>query len=147
VHDSDMTHKSGKITKRGRWEIRAVMVQAVNMAVQHHPKWKAEFEKKKAHLGYQRAIVFFARKLLVAVWHVLTEKTPDHFAEPDLVANKMMAHAYRLSKQRRAENQKPAEYVRERLDRLGLGSDLKAFTYCGRKVVLPPSQLKERVVL
>jgi hypothetical protein len=98
-------------------------------------------------LGYQRAIVTIARKLLVAVWHVLAEKTPDRFAKAELVANKMMAHAYRLSKQRRAENQTPADYVREQLDRLGLGADLNVFTYCGRKVVLPPSQIKERAVL
>lgn len=36
------------------------------------------------------SVVAIARKLLVAVWHVLTENVADRFAEPQRVARKLM---------------------------------------------------------
>lgn len=43
------------------------MVDAANDAVRHHPYWKKEFERLEYRLGCSRAIVAFARKLLVVV--------------------------------------------------------------------------------
>jgi hypothetical protein len=56
------------------------MVNAANHAVEHHPHWKKEFERLEPHLGRSKAIVAIARKLLVAVWHVLNEQGADRFA-------------------------------------------------------------------
>ena len=44
VHDSGETHRTGKITKQGRRDLRWVLVEAAWVAVNHHPYWKAQFE-------------------------------------------------------------------------------------------------------
>lgn len=93
VHDSGMTHNSGRITKAGRRDVRHAMVNAANRAVQHHPHWKKEFARLEPHLGRSKAVVAIARKLLVAVWHVLSEKAADRYADPRSVACSFLAHA------------------------------------------------------
>jgi len=61
------------------------------------PFWKAEYEK---HLQRMRkpnqAIVVIARKLLIAIWHVLSkEETDIHASEEDL-AYKMLLLSWSL---------------------------------------------------
>jgi hypothetical protein len=68
---------SGGITKEGRSELRIAMVEAAWVAVEHHPHWKGEFERLSVRIGKPKAIVAIARKLLVAVWHVLSQKSAD----------------------------------------------------------------------
>jgi transposase len=87
VHNSGMTHSSGRITKAGRKDLRCAMVNAANHAVEHHVHWKKELERLAPHLGRSKAIVAIARKLLVAVWHVLSEEVADRFADPRDVAS------------------------------------------------------------
>ena len=85
-----------------------------------------------------------ARKLLVSVWYVLTKEVPDRFAEPELVARKLLQYAYVLGKANRPANQSPGQYVRNHLDRLGLGADLTAISWGTKKPrPLPPSTLPE----
>lgn len=67
VHDSGETHQGGHITKEGRRDLRGVMVEAAWVAVEHHPHWKAQFERLTRRIGKQKAIVAIARKLLVTV--------------------------------------------------------------------------------
>ncbi len=43
------------------------MVEAVWVAVEHHPHWKVQFERLTRRIGIQKASVAIARKLLVAV--------------------------------------------------------------------------------
>ena len=70
VHDSGKTHNSGRITKTGRRDLRRAMVNAANHAIEHHPHWKAEFERLEPHLGRSKAIVAIARKLQIGRAHV-----------------------------------------------------------------------------
>jgi hypothetical protein len=89
-----------------------------------------------------KAMVAIARKLLVAVWHVLSKGCADRFADPERVARKLLDHAYRLGPTRRPQGQTAAQYVRQQLDRLGLGAELAAIPLGKtRRIVLPPSQL------
>lgn len=141
VHDSGQTHRTGGITKEGRRDLRTAVIEAAHNAAQHHPHWQAELARLEPRLGYNKAIVAIARKLLVAVWYVLTQECADRFAEPEYVARKLMQHAYRLGKANRAQGQTGAGYVREQLDRLGLGADLDSFTLGQRTIKLPPSRL------
>jgi hypothetical protein len=67
----------------GRRDLRPAMVNTANRAVQHHVHWKCELERIQPHLGRSKAI---ARKLLFAIWHVLTKNVADHFADPPAVA-------------------------------------------------------------
>ncbi len=83
-----------------------------------------------------------ARKLLVAVWHILTNDCPDRFADPECVARKLLKHAHRLGHARRPQGQSVAQYVRHHLDRLGLGAELTSLPWGKtRRIHLPPSQL------
>jgi hypothetical protein len=86
IHPSGQVQCSGAITKEGRSELRIAMVEAAWVAVEHHPHWKGEFERLCARIGKPKAIVAIARKLLVAVWHVLSQKLADNHADVQAVA-------------------------------------------------------------
>jgi transposase len=144
IHDSGQTTRTGRITKTGRRDLRAGMVEAAQSAANTHPHWQAELARLEPRLGRNKAIVAIARKLLVAVWHVLTEGCADRYAEPERVARKLLAHAYRLGRARRPDHQGSALYVRQQLDRLHLGAHLSAIHWGQRRVIpLPPSQLAQ----
>jgi transposase len=141
VHDSGMTHSSGRITKAGRRDLRRAMVNAANHAVEHHPHWKTELGRLEPHLGRSKAIVAIARKLLVAVWHVLTEQVADRFADPQNVARSFLNHAYNIHARNLPKEQSAPAFVREQLDRLGLGKDLQKISRGSKLIQLPPSKL------
>jgi transposase len=141
VHDTGLTHRSGRITKAGRRDIRAAMVEAAHAASRTHAHWKAELERLEPRLGHNKAIMAIARKLLVAVWHVLSQAAADRFAEPEMVARMLLQHAYTLGQAKRPAGQTPAEYVRRQLDRLGIGAELTAIRWGARTIPLPASRL------
>jgi len=146
VHDSGMTTRTGKITKAGRRDLRVALVEAAQAAAKSHPHWEAELARLEPRLGRNKAIVAIARKLLVTVWHVLARKVADRFAEPEKVSKKMLHIAYEVGKENRA-GKSAAQFVRERMDALGLGSELTRIPWGSKKPIpLPPSTLprKER---
>ncbi|MBU2611750.1 MAG: transposase, partial [Chloroflexi bacterium] len=88
IHASGETHRTGRITKEGRRDIRWATVEAAWIAVETHPYWKREFERLTRRMDKNKAIVTIAHKLLVVVWHVLTEHVADKHAETKMVACK-----------------------------------------------------------
>lgn len=144
VHDSGLTTRTGKITKAGRRDLRVALVEAAHVAANSHPHWKAELARLEPRLGYNKAIVAIARKLLITVWHVLARKVADRFAEPEKVSKKMLHIAYEVGKANRA-GKSAAQFTRERMDTLGMGQDLTSIPWGSKKPIpLPPSGLKER---
>jgi len=141
VHDSGETHRSGRITKAGRRDIRAAMVEAAHTASRTHAHWREELARLEPRLGKNKAIVAIARKLLVTVWHVLSEGCADRFADPEQVARKLLKHAHKLGRKHRAKGQTPAQYVRQQLDRLGQGADVTTIRWGSGTIPLPPSRL------
>ncbi len=138
VHDSGMTTRTGGITKAGRRDLRVAMVEAAHAAANHHPHWKAELARLQPRLGYNKAIVAIARKLLIAVWYVLHGQA-DKYAEPKAVAQKMLKFAYTVGKANRTRGQTAAQFVRMRMDALGLGSELTSIPWGSKKPIpLPP---------
>jgi hypothetical protein len=117
------------------------MVNAANHAIEHHPHWKKEFERLEPHLGRSKAVVAIARKLLVAVWHVLTEQVADRFADPQNVAGSFLHHAYQVGTRNLPNGQSALAFTREQLDRLGVGKDLKQINWGSKPLKLPPSKL------
>ena len=130
VHDSGQTHHTGRITKQGRKELRTVLVEAAWSAVEYSTFWKAEFERLGRRLDQMKAIVAIARKLLVVVWHVLTEQAADKHAEVKLLATKLMRWSWELTDAQRG-GLTTRQFVRVQLMRLKLGEDLTHFTYGG----------------
>lgn len=137
IHDSGMTHKSGRITKAGRRDLRSAMVQVARIAAKSDPRWQAELAKKEARIGSQKAIVAIARKLLVIVWHVLYKQSADRFAQPERVAHKLMTYAYNFGQARRPANLSASAYIRQQMDRLGMEVD--TFKFGKRTIKLPPA--------
>jgi transposase len=140
VHESGMTHSSGRITKAGRRDLRAAMVNAANHAVEHHPHWKKQLERLEPHLGRSKAIVAIARRLLVSVWHVLFEQVADRFADPQSVARSFISHAYKVGKKNRPVGQSALQFTREQMDRIGIGMDLQEISWGSKLRQLPPSK-------
>ena len=124
VHDSGKTHKEKKITKKGRKELRWVMVEAAWRAVGMSPFWKAEYEKYLRRLRKKnQAIVVIARKLLVAIWHVLSkEETDEHASEEDL-AYKMLLLSWSLSEKAR-QGLTYKQFAKHALMKLGVEKDI-----------------------
>jgi hypothetical protein len=44
-----------------------------------------------------KAIVAIARRLLMTVWHVLTERVTDRRTDPDMIAPKLLAWSWKLT--------------------------------------------------
>ena len=143
VHDSGLITRTGKITKAGRRDLRVALVEAAHVVANSHPHWKAELARLQPRLGYNKAIVAIARKLLVTVWHVLARKVADRFAEEEKVSKKMLHFAYEVGKANRA-GKSAAQFTRERMDTLGLGSELTSILWGSKKPIpLPPSKLNK----
>jgi len=140
VHDSGQLHRTGGITKAGRRDLRAALVEAAQVAANTHPHWQAELTRLQPRLGRNKAIVAIARKLLVAVWHVLTQQRADRFADPARVARKLLNYTYKVGRVNRRPGQSTAAYVRDQLDRLHLGAGLESIAHGNRTISLPPSR-------
>lgn len=141
IHDSGKLYQTGRITKAGRRDLRYTLVEAANKAVRSHPHWKAELARLEPRLGRSKAIVAIARKLLVAVWHVLTEETADRFADPVQVAKFLYAHVYDVGAANLPDGERPLVFTRRQLDRLRLGREMTHLPWSGKQYQLPPSSL------
>jgi transposase len=139
VHDSGITHSNGRITKSGRKDLRRAMVNAANHAVEHHPFWKQEFERMEHPMGRSKAIVAIARKLLVAVWHVLSKQQADRHADPGKVACSFFRYAYQVGVKNLPKGQSALSFTRTQLDRLSIGMDLQSVPWGKQHPKLPPS--------
>jgi transposase len=128
VHDSGMTHRTGRITKTGRRDLRHVLVEAAWAAVEHHPYWKAEFARLARRMDENKAVVAIARRLLVAIWHVLTEQVADRHADEKMVATKLMRWSWELTDEQRG-GLTTRQFIRYHLIRLQLGQDLTHLRY------------------
>lgn len=141
VHDSGESRWTGRITKAGRRDLRHVMIQAAHSAARTHPHWKAELRRLEPRLGRKKAIVAIARKLLVAAWHVLSKDVADRYAVDLKVAHAFFAFAYKVGVRNLPDGLSAKAFVRQQLDRLGLGQELTEFPWGGKMVRLPPSSL------
>ena len=127
VHDSGKTHQEKKITKKGRRELRWAMVETAWRAVRSSPYWKEQYEKYLRRLRKpNQAIVVIARKLLIAIWHVLSkEETDIHASEEDL-AYKMLLLSWSLSEDVRL-GLSYKQFAKYALMKLGVETDITRF--------------------
>ena len=93
VHDSGQTHTTGGITKQGRRELRAAMVEAAWVAVEHNAFWKAKFARLARRIGDAKAIVAIARQLLLSVWYLWHNRTTDRHSNALATAHKLWTWA------------------------------------------------------
>jgi transposase len=137
IHASGQTHRTGGITKQGRKELRAVLVEAAWIAVRYDDHWRQQFERLVERIGRQKAIVAIARKLLVVIWHVLSDKVADRQADPQQVAR----YFIRWGRQLRVKTTlglKASQFARKQLNQVGLGQELERAPYGSVTYHLPP---------
>jgi transposase len=127
VHDSGQEHHTKSITKEGRKELRWALVEAAWRAIRISPYWKEQFEKYLRRMRKpNQAIVVIARKLLVAIWHVLTkEETDIHVSEEDL-AYKMLVLSWDLDEDVRM-GLSYKQFAKYALMKLGVETDITRF--------------------
>ena len=114
------------------------MIRIAHAAAGSHPHWKAELRRLEPRLGYQKAIVAIARKLLVVVWHVLSHGQVDRYAIDQQLARKLLQHSYDLGKRLRPGT--AAAHVRQMLNQLGRGHELTQIRWSPSQMVpLPPA--------
>ena len=82
-----------------------------------------------------------ARKLLIAVWHILTDGVADRHAEPAQVACSFFSLAYKVGVARLPDGHSAKSFTRAQLDRLGLGAGLDVIPWGTKRVKLPRSRL------
>jgi transposase len=128
AHISGETHRTGRITKTGRRDLRWALVEAAWIAVDTHPYWKGEFERLSRRMDKNKAIVVIAHKLLIAVWHVLSERIADKHAEPKMVAFKLMRWSWELTEEQRG-GLTSRQFIRLGLMQLKLGDNLTHVVY------------------
>jgi len=127
VHDSGKEHIEKRITKSGRRELRWALVEAAWRAVRMSPYWKEQYEKfLKRMRRPNQAIVVVARKLLVAVWHVLSNEETDERASEEDLAYKMLLWSWSLSAEAR-QGLTHKQFAKYALMRLGVQTDLTRF--------------------
>ena len=106
-------------------------MEAAWIAVEYHAHWKGLFEQLSARIGKHKAIVAIARKLLVAVWHVLSRQCADLHADVQAVARTLLSFPARCGTTRGLRRSQAA-LLRHYLDQLGLGEGVEAIHYSGR---------------
>jgi hypothetical protein len=90
-----------------------------------------------------KAIVAIARRLLVVIWHVMTERVADRKAIPDMVAFKLMVWSWKLNDLQRG-GLTSRQFIRYQLMQLKLG---EALTHVKRTHPKPIASIEEILAL
>jgi hypothetical protein len=117
-------------------------------AIRCHPRWKREFARLEPRLGRNKAKVAIARRMLIMVWHLLSKAEADDQADPVQISTSLMNFAYEVGISRLG-GQSAVQFVRNQLDDLGIGVDLKHVSRNkkGKRLYLPPSRLDPNAVI
>ncbi len=130
-HQSGNHGFHGHITKAGNPLLRWLMVEAARSAVRYAPHWRQVHDRIARRRGTNIATVAVARKLLVVIWHLLTEKSVYYHLRPQTFVTKLQEWAFRIGR-----NHLPAasskEFVYDHLVHLGLHHMAKSLSYKGR---------------
>jgi transposase len=121
----------GHITKAGNPLLRWLMVEAARAAVRWDPHWRLVHDRIARRRGSNIATVAVARKLLVTIWHLLTNQSVYHYLRPQTFVTKLQEWAFRIGRDHLpAANSK--EFVRTHLEALGMQSLANSLSYKGR---------------
>ena len=130
IHASGQKHQDKSITKAGRKELRWAMVEAAWGAVRSDPYWKTQYDRLAKFMHPNKAIVAIARKLLVAVWHILTNREPYRHFDEEIIAYKMITCSQRMDEDA-LKGMTRQQFAKFGLLRLGIGEDLTRIHHNG----------------
>jgi transposase len=127
IHESGKEHIEKRITKSGRKELRWALVEAAWQAIRISSYWKEQYEKYLRRMRRpNQAIVVIARKLLVAVWQVLTKEETDLHASEEDLAYKMLVLSWDLDENVRM-GLSYKQFAKYALMKLGIETDITRF--------------------
>ena len=110
---------SGHITKAGSPELRWLMVEAARSAVRFDPHWQRVYERLKSRRGSNIAAVAVARKLLVAIWHLLHDRACYFYLRPQSFVRKLQDWAWCIGRDH-LPAETSADFVRQCLKAIDL---------------------------
>jgi transposase len=127
IHESGKEQIEKRITKSGRKELRWALVEAAWQAIRISPYWKEQYEKYLRRMRRpNQAIVVIARKLLAAVWQVLTKEETDLHASEEDLAYKMLVLSWDLDENVRM-GLTYKQFAKYALMKLGIETDITRF--------------------
>ena len=98
-HQSGKRSYYGHITKAGTPLLRWLVVEAAHAAVRWDPHWKAVHARIARRRGTAIATVAVARKLLVVIWHMLSDSTNYQHLRSQSYVTKLQNWAYTIGRQ------------------------------------------------
>jgi transposase len=139
VHISGEKYQEKSITKAGRKELRWALVEAAWVAVRFDPFWKEQFQRLRARMHPNKAIVAVARRLLVSIWHILTKREPYRHFDEETIAYKMLIWAQAIGEEGR-QGLTRQQFAKYGLLRLGIGQDLERIVKGGGPRRIAPAE-------
>ena len=139
VHSSGEKYQEKSITKAGRKELRWATVEAAWVAVRSDPYWKSQFQRLEKRMHRNQAIVAIARRMLVSLWHILTQRAPYRHFNAETIAYKMLSWAWSMDETARKGLTRP-QFAKYGLLRLGIGQELERIERGGYPRRLAPAQ-------
>lgn len=89
VYQSGLKAYTGHISRRGRAHARGICVEAAHQLVRVPGPFHAFFLRLRRRKPYNVAITAAARKLVVLIWHMLTNNEDYRYKSPDLTREKL----------------------------------------------------------
>jgi len=114
------------------------MVEVAWGAVRSDPYWKAQYERLTKIKLPNKAIVAIARRLLVAVWHILTKHEPYRHFDEEAIAYKMLTWPQRMD-EKALNGMTRQQFAKYGLLRLGIGQDITRIVRNGLPRRLAPA--------
>ena len=136
VRATGNTVRTGKITKQGRKELRTALIASAWVAVRFSHFWSTRFQALVKSIGTNKAITAIARKILVVIWHVLTKRQADRFANGQAVARSLMGWCS-LHHLASSQGLRRIDFVQQRLNQLGILHTVSSFQANGRTYYIP----------
>lgn len=127
LHQSGDQSYSGHITRAGSPNLRWLLVEAAWSAVRFDPHWQQVYEGIQRRRGRSIAIVAIARKILVVVWHLLSNHSTYYYLQPQIFVRKLQEWAWRIGRKELPSTSSIA-FVQDRLNSVGLSDLAKALT-------------------
>jgi transposase len=98
-HQSGRRGYFGHITKAGTHLLRWLLVEAAQAAVRWDPHWQEIHSRIARRRGSAIATVAVARKLLVTVWHMLSQQSTYRYLRQQAYITKLQNWAYSIGRQ------------------------------------------------
>jgi len=139
VHDSGQTHRGKGITKFGRKELRWALVEAAWQGIRANSQWRAEYDALCRRKHPNQAIVAIARKLLVTLWYLLTNRKAYNRSSDEDLAYKMLTWSWHIDKSA-VHGMTRQQFAKYGLLRLGKGENLTRIVKSGLPRRIAPKE-------